>query len=166
MNQPSHFSDLATIKVLRRDLALQIARHVEGRGDSQASAARALGIPQPTLSKIIHGRVANLSLELMLRIATRAQLKLVLLTGKEPAEAGVFVSSTATPRRAQRSLLADRAREELSVRAQRLSPEQRLDAQLRHSELLAELRCGAEASQSGRADKRPARQRAARTRNR
>src|ERR1700761_8029643 len=97
-----------------------IARHVEARGDSQASAALALRIPQPTLSKIVHGRVANLSLELMLRIATRAQLKLVLVTGKEAAEAGVFVCRTAAPLRAQRSLLADRARVELSVRAQRL----------------------------------------------
>jgi predicted XRE-type DNA-binding protein len=165
MKPTSRADDFATIQVLRSDLALQIARYVEGRGDSQASAALALGIPQPTLSKIINGRVANLSLELMLRIATRSQLKLVLVTGKTPAEAGVFVSRTAAPLRAQRSLLADRASEELSVRTQRLSPEQRLDAQLRHSELLAELRGGAEVSQSRRRKNRPVSQRAARTQN-
>jgi predicted XRE-type DNA-binding protein len=135
--------DLATVRVLRLDLALQIARHVQRIGRSQIEAARALGIPQPTLSKIVHGRVNDLSLELLIRIATRAQLPLVLLTGKDPAEAGVFVSGSVAPRRAQRSRLADRARDELSASTQRLSPEQRLDAQLRHSELLADLRRGA-----------------------
>jgi hypothetical protein len=58
----------------------------------------------------------------------------------DPTEAGVFVSGSPAPGRAQRSRLADRAREELSASSQRLSPEQRLDAQLRHSELLADLR--------------------------
>jgi len=145
---PAHLSpeppDVATIRALRLDLALQIARLVQRMGISQVEAARALGIPQPTLSKISHGRVADLSLELLIRIAARAQLPLVILTGKDPAEAGVFVTGTVLPAgRAQRSLLADRAREELSASTQRLKPEQRLDAQLRHSELLADLRRGA-----------------------
>jgi predicted XRE-type DNA-binding protein len=140
--------DLETVRVLRLDLALQIARHVQSTGRSQVEAARALRIPQPTLSKIVRGRVTNLSLELMIRIAARAQLRLVLLTGKDPAEAGVFVSGTAAPGRAQRSRLADRARKELSTSNQRLSPEQRLNAQLQHSELLADLRRGAGSSQS------------------
>jgi predicted XRE-type DNA-binding protein len=134
--------DIATIQILRADLALQIARHVESLGVSQANAARALGIPQPTLSKIIHGQVTHLSLELMLRVATRADLQLVLLTGKEPVEAGVFVRRIAASGRTQRSRLGDRAREELRVRAVRLSPEQRLDAQLQQCELLADLRRG------------------------
>ena len=136
-------SDAATIRNLRTDMALQIARHVERRDGSQTDAARALGVPQPTLSKIIHGRVDDLSLELLLRIATRAKLQLVLLTGKEPAEAGVFVSVPAAADRAQRSRLADRASEELSSRTRSLSPEQRLNAQLQHSQLLADLRRGA-----------------------
>jgi predicted XRE-type DNA-binding protein len=161
MDNTPRAHELETISILRRDLALQIARHVQSLGSSQTEAARALGIPQPTLSNIIHGRVAGLSLELMLRIATRAQLQLVLLTGKEPAEAGVFVSGTAAPGRAQRSLLAERAREDLSVRTQQLSPEQRLDAQLQHSELLAKLRRGAEASKTVRAHSSQRRKRGA-----
>jgi predicted XRE-type DNA-binding protein len=138
--------DLETIRALRLDLALQIARYVKNLGRSQVEVARSLGIPQPTLSKLVHGRVADLSLELMIRVATRAKLQLVLLTGKDPAEAGVFVSGTAVAGRAQSSRLADRAREELGASAQRLSPEQRLNAQLRHSELLADLRRGAASS--------------------
>jgi len=135
-------ADAATIRALRLDVALQIARHVERSGYSQVEAARALAIPQPTLSKIAHGRVEDLSLELLIRIATRGRLQLVLHTGKDPTEAGVFVKGAA-PGRAQRSRLADRARDDLGAAQERLSPEQRLDAQLRHSELLAELQRGA-----------------------
>ena len=138
--------ELVTIRALRLDMSLQIARHVQRTGLSQVAAAQALAIPQPTLSKIIRGRIDDLSLELLIRIATRAQLPLVLQTGKNPAEAGVFVGGSGTPGRASRSRLADRAREEISASTQRLSPEQRLDAQLRHCELLADLRRGAKFS--------------------
>ena len=134
-----HSPDVATIQALRRDLALQIARFVERSGSSQVAAARSLGIPQPTLSKIANAQVAGLSLELLIRVAVRAQLSLVMQTGKDPSEAGVFVSGTALHERAQRSRLAERARHELDASVQSLTPGQRLDAQLKHSELLAEL---------------------------
>jgi predicted XRE-type DNA-binding protein len=158
--------DQETVRLLREDLALQIARHVRHLGLSQVDAARAFGIPQPTLSKIVHGRVADLSLELMIRIASRAQLQLVLLTGKSPAEAGVFVGGTAAAGRAQHSELADRAREALSARHGRLSPEQRLDAQLRHNELLADLRRGGGSPRGHLPGGRPDRKRTALTRDR
>lgn len=132
--------DLATIRALRTDLALQIARHVERSGQSQVLMAKRLGIPQPTLSKIVNARVSDLSLELLIRIAVRAGLALVLQTGMEPAEAGVYVAGTPLPRRLQLSKLADDARDALALDVQRLTPQQRLEAQLRHSELLTALR--------------------------
>jgi predicted XRE-type DNA-binding protein len=144
-----HPSDDATIQALRRDLALLIARFLERSGTTQVAAARSLGIPQPTLSKIANAQVSALSLELLIRIAVRAQLPLVLQTGKDPNEAGVFVSGTSPPARAQRSRLAERARDGLNASAQLLTPEQRLDAQLTHSELLAELQ---QASRYSRAE--------------
>lgn len=131
--------DAATIQALRRDLALQIARFVERSGSSQVAAARSLGIPQPTLSKIANAQVSELSLELLIRVAVRAQLPLVMQTGKDPSEAGVFVAGTALHERAQRSRLLECTRQESDASSQSLTPEQRLDAQLRHSELLAEL---------------------------
>lgn len=131
--------DVATIQVLRADLALQIARFVERSGISQVAAAQSLGIPQPTLSKIANARVSELSLELLIRIAVRAGLPLVLQTGKDPSEAGVFVSGVATRGRTQRSRLSDQARDDMAASALGLTPEQRLDAQLKHSELLAAL---------------------------
>jgi predicted XRE-type DNA-binding protein len=131
--------DIATIQALRCDLALQIARFVERSGTSQVAAARLLGIPQPTLSKIANAQVSGLSLELLIRIAVRARLSLVMQTGLDPSEAGVFVPGIASLERVPRSRLAEQAQRELDASTQNLTPEQRLDAQLRHSELLAEL---------------------------
>jgi predicted XRE-type DNA-binding protein len=141
--------DVATIHALRSDLALQIARHVARSGDSQVAAARALGIPQPTLSKIANAQVAELSLELLIRIAARAGMPLVLQTGKDPSEAGVVVAGRALPQRAQRSRMDDQARDELAASAARLTPEQRLDAQLEHGKLLAALQRAAVGRRAG-----------------
>lgn len=141
-------SDAATVLNLRRDLALQIARCVEASGLSQSAMAGRLGIPQPTLSRIVHGRVDALSLELLIRIAVRAGLPVVLQVGRQPNEAGVYMVRDAgiaahSAGRRRTSALGDRARAETLQDAQTLSPTQRLDAQLRHSELLAQLRAAA-----------------------
>ncbi len=133
-------SDVATVQALRRDVALQIARHIKRSNQSQMTAARQLGIPQPTLSKIMHGRVDKLSLELLLRIAVRAGLPVVLQTGTDPAEAGAYVSGAEASEPARpRSRVAEGAREDLTESVRRLTPEQRLEAHLRHSELVASL---------------------------
>lgn len=138
-------SEAATIATLRRDLALQIARHVDRGGRRQVEVAKQLGIPQPTLSKIVNGRVSDLSLELLIRVAVRARLPVLLQTGADSAEAGVYTSAIAGSSRSGTSRLADRAREALARSEQRLTPEQRLDAQLRHSELLTALHRAGEA---------------------
>lgn len=133
--------DQAVIRALRSDLALQIARHVGRSGQTQSAAAGRLAIPQPTLSKIMRGRVETLSLELLLRIAVRAGLPVVLQTGRDPAEAGVYASDLAasTPGRV-RSGLAEQARHAMNESVRSLTPEQRLQAQLQHSELVTALR--------------------------
>ncbi len=131
--------DMATVQALRRDLALQLARFVERGGMSQVAAARLLRIPQPTLSKIVNARVSELSLELLIKVAVRARIPLVMQTGKDPGEAGVFVSGIVMLERVPRSRLAEQARREEDANSLRLTPEQRLGVQLRHSELLAEL---------------------------
>ena len=48
-------------------------------GLNQVTAAKRFAVPQPTLSKIVNGRVADLSLELLIRIAVRAGLPLARL---------------------------------------------------------------------------------------
>ena len=132
--------DDATIQALRSDVALQIARYLQRQELSQAAAARSLRIPQPTLSKIANGRVSDLSLELLLRIAVRAGLHLVLQIGAVPEEAGAFVSSSMpVARSGARSKLADDARDALLATVRGMAPEQRLNAHLKHSELVTAL---------------------------
>ena len=84
--------ELETVHALRSDVALQIARYVERLGISQLAAAKALHVPQPTLSKIANGHTSDLSLELLLRIAVRAGLRITLQTGLVPQEAGAYVA--------------------------------------------------------------------------
>jgi len=133
-------NDVLTIQALRSDVALQISRFMEREKLSQAAAAKLLRIPQPTLSKVANGRVSDLSLELLIRIAVRAGLLLVLQIGAVPEEAGSFVSGTAPPaRQGQRSKLADDARDELLAATREMTPEQRLLAHVKHSELVAKL---------------------------
>ena len=135
-----HSPDVLTVQALRSDVALQIARCMRRRGLNQLAAAKWLGVPQPTLSKIMNGRVADLSLELLIRIAVRAGLPVVLQTGQVPEEAGAFISSKVWPAaRNSGSGLADSARDSLIESTRHLTPEQRLDAFLEHSQLVGEL---------------------------
>ena len=142
-------SDEATIQSLRSDIALQVARVVRRFGATQVAAARRLGVPQPTLSKIINGHVSDLSIEFLLRVAVRAGLPITLQTGRDAAEAGAFVSGLDRgSTRASGSKLAKEARESLAASERRLTPSDRLEAFLEHNQLLGEL------NQAGRAAER------------
>ena len=132
--------DDATVKALRSDMALQIARSVLRSQENQTAAARRLGIPQPTLSKIMNGRTDELSLELLIRIAVRDGLCVVLQTGQDPAEAGVYISGgKAEGGGRSPSRLSEKARGDLLEHARRMTPAQRLSAHAEHSKLVAEL---------------------------
>jgi predicted XRE-type DNA-binding protein len=132
--------DIATIQALRADVALQVARHAGRLGVSQVSAAKQLGIPQPTLSKIVNGNVSDLSLELLIRIAVRAGLPVILMTGRAPQEAGAFLSSTHAPSyQGSRSRVAEAARASVIRSERMLTPSQQLEAFLEHNQLMGEL---------------------------
>jgi predicted XRE-type DNA-binding protein len=134
--------DMATVHALRSDVALQLARFTQRTGLSQVAAAKQLGLPQPTLSKIINGRVSDLSLELLIRTAARAGLPIALQTGRVPQEAGAFVSVSGTHSQSSRSFrskLGEEARETLHQSASRLSPTERLQAFVEHNQLLGAL---------------------------
>lgn len=143
---PTSSSDTATVRALRSDLALQLARYARRVGATQVVTGRQLRLPQPTLSKIINGRVSDVSLELLIRVAVRAGLAITLQSGRVPQEAGAF-SSGARSRstRAVRSMLGDAARQSLIQSEGSLTASQRLEAFLEHNQLLGALR------QAGRA---------------
>ena len=149
-------SEEATIQSLRRDLALQLSRIARRSGDTQMVAARRLGVPQPTLSKIINGRVSDLSIEFLLRVAVRAGLPITLQTGRDAAEAGAFVSGLArSGAHASESKLANEARESLLESERRLTPGERLEAFLEHNQLLGELHHAAHAAGQRRIHRTP-----------
>jgi predicted XRE-type DNA-binding protein len=143
--------DIATIQALRSDLALQLGRHVRRMAATQVAAAKQLRLPQPTLSKIVNGRVADLSLELLVRVAVRAGLPMTLLTGRVPQEAGAFRSGM--PWDATRpfpSKLGDAARRSLIQSEPPLTPSQRLEAFLEHNQLLGALHQAGQAAEARR----------------
>ena len=147
--------DSAAIQRLRSDVALQLARYTHRMGVTQIAAAKQLGLPQPTLSKIINGRVSDLSLELLIRVAVRAGLPVTLQTGLVPQEAGAF-SSPARSRssRASQSKLGDTARQSLNqFESSRLTPTQRLEVFLEHSQLVCALHEAGRAAEVQRARK-------------
>ncbi len=144
-------SEEATIQSLRRDLALQVSRLGRRLGETQVAAARRLGIPQPTLSKINNGRVSDLSIEFLLRVAVRAGIPMMLQTGRDAAEAGAFVWGFASgSSHARGSKLAREARA-LRVESERsLTPGERLEAFLEHNQLVGALHQGALAAEEQR----------------
>lgn len=149
-------SDEATIQALRRDLALQVSRVARRLGATQVAAARRLGVPQPTLSKIINGRVTDLSIEFLIRVAVRAGLPITLQTGRDAEEAGAFVSSLARgSTHAPGSKLAREARESLVESERRLTPGERLEAFLEHNQLLGAFHQAARAAEERRAPGAP-----------
>src|SRR6204780_4909694 len=83
-------TDTRTVQALRSDLALQIARHIRCSDKTQVAAAKRLAVPQPTVSQIMHGKVSQLSLELLIRIAVRAELPVVRKRGKEGEGGGAL----------------------------------------------------------------------------
>jgi predicted XRE-type DNA-binding protein len=144
--------DMATVHALRRDVALQLARFTRRMGLSQVAAAKQLGLPQPTLSKIINGCVSGLSLELLIRTAARAGLPIALQTGRVPQEAGAFVSRThSLSSRSSRSKLGEKAREAVHQSASRLTPTERLQAFVEHNQLLGALHQAGRVAEAQRA---------------
>jgi predicted XRE-type DNA-binding protein len=149
-----HSPDIATVQALRSDVALQLARYTHRMGVSQVVAAKQLGLPQPTLSKIVNGRVSDVSLELLIRVAVRAGLPMTLQTGHVPQEAGAFSSGThSRSTRAFRSKLGDAARQSLMQSEASLTPSQRLEAFLEHNQLLGALHQAGRAAEAQRVRK-------------
>jgi len=140
--------DVETVRALRSDVALQIARYTERLGISQLAAAKQLDLPQPTLSKIVNGRTSDLSLELLLRVAVRAGLRLTLQTGLIPQEAGAYLAAgRPASGRTFPSKVADHAHASLDESLRELTPGQRVETFLEHNQLVHELREAGRAAQ-------------------
>ena len=60
---------------MRSNVMIAINDTVRGWNTTQAAAARRLGITQPRLNDLLHGRITKFSLDTLLTLATRAGLK-------------------------------------------------------------------------------------------
>ena len=66
-------ADAASMKA-RAELTMAIRETVEAWRVTQAAAAKRLGLTQPRMNDLIHGRVSKFSLDALLNIAARAGL--------------------------------------------------------------------------------------------
>jgi predicted XRE-type DNA-binding protein len=66
--------DAATM-TMRSDVMIAIKDKVRSWNTTQAQAARRLGITQPRLNDLLHGKIDKFSLDTLMTLATRAGLK-------------------------------------------------------------------------------------------
>jgi predicted XRE-type DNA-binding protein len=66
--------DAATM-TMRSNVMIAIKDTVRGWTKTQAQAARRLGITQPRLNDLLHGKINKFSLDTLMTLATRAGLK-------------------------------------------------------------------------------------------
>ena len=65
----------AATMTLRSNVMIAVNDAVRGWNTTQARAARRLGITQPRLNDLLHGKINKFSLDALLTLATRAGLK-------------------------------------------------------------------------------------------
>jgi predicted XRE-type DNA-binding protein len=74
--------DQAVALHIRSQLAGALEYHIERKGWSQTEAARALRVLQPTVSKIVNGKIEKLSIELLIKLMVRAGLPVSITGGR------------------------------------------------------------------------------------
>ena len=65
----------ATTMTMRSNVMIAITDKVRSWNTTQAQAARRLGITQPRLNNLLHGKINKFSLDTLMTLATRAGLK-------------------------------------------------------------------------------------------
>jgi predicted XRE-type DNA-binding protein len=67
--------NLAATMTMRSEVMIAIKEKVRSWDTTQAQAARRLGITQPRLNDLLHGKINKFSLDTLMTLATRAGLK-------------------------------------------------------------------------------------------
>lgn len=63
---------------LRSSLILALTRHMKNRGLTQTQAAGVYGVTQPRISNLIHGKIDLSSLDLLVKMAAAAGLRVTI----------------------------------------------------------------------------------------
>jgi predicted XRE-type DNA-binding protein len=60
---------------LRSFLMSALIRHIKSEGLTQAQAAKVFGVTQPRISNLIHGKIDAFALDMLVKMATAAGLR-------------------------------------------------------------------------------------------
>jgi predicted XRE-type DNA-binding protein len=138
LDSVSASTDFEPARRLRLQVAALIAQRLRTQSLTQSAQAKALGIPQPTLSQIMNGKTERLSLELLVRVAARAGLALQVQC--KPTRKRLPRSAPSASQRTRHSRVNDAAQAAVFALNARLSPAERIEAFLEHNEWIAALR--------------------------
>ena len=67
---------------LRSLLMIELERHIKREKWTQAQAAKALGVTQPRISNLVRGNINVFSLDMLIKMATAAGLRVTLKVRK------------------------------------------------------------------------------------
>ena len=67
---------------LRSALMLALTRHIKRQGLTQAEAAKAFGVTQPRISNLIHGKIDAFALDMLVKMAAAAGLRVTMRVEK------------------------------------------------------------------------------------
>jgi predicted XRE-type DNA-binding protein len=67
---------------LRSALMSGLIRHIKREGLTQAQAAKLLGVTQPRISNLIHGRIDLFGLDILVKMAAAAGLRVIMKVKK------------------------------------------------------------------------------------
>lgn len=84
--------DEAIERAIRAEIAARIEILITARRMTQRQAANLFRVPQPTISKIVNGRLANLSLAFLIRMLIRAGLPFEIRRGVSADDVEVAIN--------------------------------------------------------------------------
>lgn len=84
--------DEAIERAIRAEIATRIEMLIADRRLTQKQAASLFHVPQPTISKIVNGRLANLSLAFLVRMLIRAGLPFEIRRGVSAEDVEVTIN--------------------------------------------------------------------------
>lgn len=67
---------------LRSSLMLALTRHIKSEGLTQAQAAKVFGVTQPRISNLIRGKIDAFGLDMLVKMATAAGLRVTMRVKK------------------------------------------------------------------------------------
>ena len=119
----------------RAEVMSRVSEVLRVRGLTQRQAAQVLGIPQSKVSCLMNGRISMFSLDHLFELLNALDHDVeITIAPAAKAQGAATTRVTVNP-----SDMLQEDRDELIALSKRLTPEERLEAHLEHSQLMAEI---------------------------